>query len=503
MTARSDSTARAKVGRPAAVLIGFFLFAFLMLCNLGGERRGALYPDSAVTHGWPLEFLERRAAIADDEPMLSIWALTSDVDQFHLGWLLINVAACLAIAVGSGLLYLWWRRQRNHVWQLHIRDILSLVLVLAAVFAYGRHCVNRGTDQAELIARLKYGENHVKRGLLGPDWLREILGISKPWPSLDPVVQAEMFGGWFSDMPADSSDVMTILEVETLEALSIQHAIADELPARRIVFPNRLRELDLEIKGQVAPQHLDGIAELDQLRYLTLGVTVSDADIRWLDRLTRLRSLNLMHTGITDQSLHRIGSLLSLRELRLGRRPVMKTSEPWQLRQKDGKQEPTARLRRVGYWDLELGNVKIISGETDGSEITDQGLKQLEPLKSLEILELSRCAISDESLDSIASLQGLRELYLDGTPITNDGLSGLISLSELHTLGLAQTSITLDGLKSLTELPSLQLVSIDKEDETLLRKARTLVPSIEFRPVLSTKVVEFPKTRSLFDRKPE
>lgn len=58
--------------------------------------------------------------------------------------------------------------------------------------------------------------------------------------------------------------------------------------------------------------------------------------------------------------------------------------------------------------------------------ITDKGLSYIGSIKSLRILDLSKCPISDTGLKKLYSLPGLRALYLEGCKnITRDGIARL------------------------------------------------------------------------------
>ena len=73
----------------------------------------------------------------------------------------------------------------------------------------------------------------------------------------------------------------------------------------------------------------------------------------------------------------------------------------------------------------------------NGTQITNAGLAQIEPLKSLGYLGLAATAIDDDAWHTIARLQLLEVLDLDETRVTEAGLAVVEAMPRLHFLGLA------------------------------------------------------------------
>ena len=81
--------------------------------------------------------------------------------------------------------------------------------------------------------------------------------------------------------------------------------------------------------------------------------------------------------------------------------------------------------------------------------VTDEGLKCIEPLSNLRRLNLSGSGITDQGLTHLSDLVELRELSLKRTAISDDGLSHLSELANLEWLSLSNTSVTNDAINAL------------------------------------------------------
>lgn len=97
----------------------------------------------------------------------------------------------------------------------------------------------------------------------------------------------------------------------------------------------------------------------------------------------------------------------------------------------------------------------------DGSDVTGDGLRQLQVCGSLKTLSISRCPqMVDSELTKLSVLPRLTLLILSGSPVTDDGLEKLVkSAPRLRQLLLdGCTEITDEGLAHLTNIKSLRSV---------------------------------------------
>ena len=96
----------------------------------------------------------------------------------------------------------------------------------------------------------------------------------------------------------------------------------------------------------------------------------------------------------------------------------------------------------------------------NGLPITDQGLAVIEDLPNLGGLYLSRTKVKGAGLSRFKSLPKLAVLYLDRSAASDAAMSQLAGASNLQLLSLNQVSLTADGLKPLKALPRLHQLEI-------------------------------------------
>lgn len=109
-----------------------------------------------------------------------------------------------------------------------------------------------------------------------------------------------------------------------------------------------------------------------------------------------------------------------------------------------------------------------------GGEVGARGLRALQSLLDLRVLDLSRCEGSAACLQELGRLTSLEDLCLQDCRWVDDG--GLVFLSTLHeleALDLSGTDIGDDGIECLLDLPRLRHVDVSRcprvTNEGLLR----------------------------------
>jgi hypothetical protein len=100
-------------------------------------------------------------------------------------------------------------------------------------------------------------------------------------------------------------------------------------------------------------------------------------------------------------------------------------------------------------------------GEVTGVQLldtaaTDDDLRFLADVKTVERVLLSRTKVTDEGLRRLLICPRIRYVALDDTAITDAGIEILSDLKQLDCLSLSGTKITDAGLVHLTELPKLK-----------------------------------------------
>lgn len=232
-----------------------------------------------------------------------------------------------------------------------------------------------------------------------------------------------------------------------------------------------LAGLNLELCSRVTDAGLKHLQRIQPLRLLVLtGTSVTHAGLRHLGSNTNLLALDLeLCDGVTDEACEPLGAMTQLRSL------VLKKSGFERLRVSD---PGLKRLQNLS--DLEVLDLY-------GNSVTDAGLAYLQPLKKLRELNLSLLAITDAGLKHLKPLTKLEHLELlysegfAGPTLTNDMVDVLERLSNLTSLNLTGANLTDDGLERLrvlTKLTTLQLVRT-RVSEGGLREFRKAVPGCE------------------------
>jgi len=152
--------------------------------------------------------------------------------------------------------------------------------------------------------------------------------------------------------------------------------------------------------SEVINSSLARLTILTDLRILSVGGNLTDRDLAFLSKFTKLRGLELDGTQITDAGLVYLKKLESLTHLNLNKTNI---GDAGLIQLKKHKQ-----LRGL--------NLK-------GTGITNDGLVHLRGLKRLEALNLCNTRIADEGLIHLKELESLEWLYLLGTPITAEGVA--------------------------------------------------------------------------------
>jgi len=102
----------------------------------------------------------------------------------------------------------------------------------------------------------------------------------------------------------------------------------------------------------------------------------------------------------------------------------------------------------------------------DFSQITDAGLARMKGLTSLRWLSLTRTQVTDAGLAQLEGHKTLKGLVLDFTQVTDAGLERMKGLTSLRWLSLAHTKITDAGLASLKGLTGLEQIDISRTQVT-------------------------------------
>ncbi|HUW20719.1 MAG TPA: M56 family metallopeptidase [Sedimentisphaerales bacterium] len=247
--------------------------------------------------------------------------------------------------------------------------------------------------------------------------------------------------------------------------------------------------------GDAGLQHLE---KLPSLRYLMLwGDTFTDAGMAHLKNIPSLRTLHLGHLhqltdvallhlseipnlenlslhwadGITDEGVAQLKKMTSLRRLDIGRSQVTDAglahlaqikSLEYLILPHDGITDKgfvyLAELDKLKH--LNVARAHYVDPNMDKDFYTDEALRQLSKLQSLEELTIGSIGITDAGMDEIAKLSKLRTLWLFGCPISDKGLSKLTALKSLQSLDFSSSETSISGLGQLNVMPNITNLNV-------------------------------------------
>jgi hypothetical protein len=429
-----------------------------------------------IEHGWPWSWLVRDETHDHIDPATNerrftkIWSFSEDFHSFS-GWALFGniLAACLVLAVVT-VSFEYWRRQRYHIWQLRVTDLLALTAVVAAGVAYGMHfkrefdrevaaCIKVGIPIDETGRRYTVmcgtGIPLHERSRGGPSWLRELWGEEfPPWFDRLVFVQTLENGEWLRDLRG--------LEVLHLSVLNLEETIdldvLSELPRLRAVsiecafIQPAETDAEQERMGRALEAWIAALNACPRLEWLGIEAYCGDEWMTALCLLPRLRGVILRHSLVTDEGLRHLVRLPRVEHLDLGRTMIS-----------DEGMQHVAKVKR-------LKSLAI-----DATRITADGLAQLAELTELKVLSFRDAAVDAAALEKIATIESLEEVDLEFCTIRPTNFECLASLSRLRELHLPSSADRPSVVRLCKAMPNLEVTfEEDNSDElrALLEKAR-------------------------------
>ncbi len=281
----------------------------------------------------------------------------------------------------------------------------------------------------------------------------------------------------------DDELLVHVAKLRNLQTVQIEEcdSLTDNALAR-LETMRGLKELWIDSSGVEGPG-LVHLARLERLEFLELHCEGMDGDaLRHLSRLHSLEILVLDSVKLEPDSLEPLSYLLRLKDLSLTAptdsilRPLREMRSIESLHIRDGAMTATG-LEPIRGWDrlqhlflrnlAHLGQgpydfldalVSLRSLDLDYSVVSENLVKRIALLPSLENLVLFRTNVGDAGMEQLASCRALRRLDIGGTNVTDDGLlrlAGIKSLEEVHANG---TSVTAAGVARLQAiLPSVRV----------------------------------------------
>ncbi len=249
-----------------------------------------------------------------------------------------------------------------------------------------------------------------------------------------------------------SAGLKEVAELKHLEELTIigGRAIDDEILGSLSNLKS-LRSLKLE-HTEITGTGLGHLAALPQLENLALrGSALTDDGLTHLRDLTQIRSLNLSGDQLSDKAIEPLENLTALEQLSIARYvpPSGNVGHPQR-----------AQIARDGM-PFQRGLQQLRSLSLEGLDITDEALRSISQLKSLQKLKCSS-GFSDgpelQELDNLCRLPELRELAIYLNNIAPGGLAKLKGCRSLETLHVSCPSDThLLALSTLTQIKELNV----------------------------------------------
>lgn len=343
-----------------------------------------------MSYGWPLCW--HRYAF-------SFWVVGGGriIDwQWSAGRLAANIAAWLVLLALPALMCEWALRRYRPRLRWSLRTMLIAVGLLATLCAAIASAHRRADLHDSIIATIKARP-------FGRVWINDW------WPD------------WFELVEADRYCRHIIAAEFTSDDGTKDHSEEDKALFQRLAKLSHLQELSLDGVGSLDPGMAEAMAQMRQLRTLTIKCYSDDDDQQrareWLKlagRLSHIEHLRLEGTIPTD-SLAGLEGLNHLKSLAL---------------------DITSR------WEQLL----LVT--------------RLPVLPRLELLDLPAVKIGEQDLIHIGTLPCLKFLRLTDSVLNAATLSKLATCSSLEELEISTYHLSPEGLKSLVALPKLRVLHI-------------------------------------------
>ena len=229
-------------------------------------------------------------------------------------------------------------------------------------------------------------------------------------------------------------------------------------------------------------QYVQNLTRLEDIDF-PANISVTDADLAYLGRLTALTRLPLHDPRITDAGLASLKDMTKLKILRLALSQVsgagLKSLRAMtELKTLDLRGSRVDDLSAIGHLallnNLDLSQTPIddrglapISGliglddaKLVGTKITSMSYAYLKHLSKRNNLSLANTQVGDEGSAALGELKALTRLNLDATRITDVTLAHLAGLPKLQDLSLERTDITDRGLAKIAKCMTLKTLNI-------------------------------------------
>ena len=289
----------------------------------------------------------------------------------------------------------------------------------------------------------------------------------------DLVARAQGFENWvaLASFAASIPPGKTTIAAKGVGAYTVTESGSREVAARTrdwdelyaVMAERRLP--GLHANGQMTDGLLDRFSRLDHLTSLDFDSSrdLTDAGLRHLARLPRLRQLNLAGCGITDRGLEVLQHLAALESIVLSWTPITDAGA--------AHLAACERLREVDLTRTPSGDgaIQALAGKgslcdfRSGNEVTNSGLARLHELPVFRAWQGGEEELGLTRPDARPNFLQLRGSF------TDEGLARLVGLDGLYALDVAdgRLAITGAGLEPLVNLPHLAMLAFDATDDAM------------------------------------
>jgi internalin A len=289
---------------------------------------------------------------------------------------------------------------------------------------------------------------------LWPDWVRRTLG-----PDLIDTVTYVSLNG----QRCDDEVLRAASRFRWLEELIVEFTSVTDAGAENLRLLKNLRSLDLG-SNTITGRPLRHIGEMSEMRELKLKmrrslVPLRSDDMSFLKRLTKLDSLKLLDTGLTDTWLVYVEDVKSLRTLELDDMTIT-TESLHHLRGLTNLTALSLHWARVTSLEPLRALTKMTHLSLAYTPVADSALPFLQRLPLLSVLDLRRTNITDAGMVTLSGLSSLRELDLSQTKVTDAGLTHLAGSKSLRSVVVRETEVTDAGIAEFSKANALIAVTV-------------------------------------------
>lgn len=284
------------------------------------------------------------------------------------------------------------------------------------------------------------------------------------------------------EVSAAASDDLSFLDALNPDDLFKLHLSRSKVDDDELVHVGRLSglralELDQSRITDAGIAHLSGLKKLRRIgleafQVYREGFGVGDESLELLAQLPELESIDLRLTKITDQGLKHLAGRPTLKVLSIS---GTKTSDAGVAML---KQLPRLEYLRLGVYD-------------EGIPLTDEGLRHVGEMESLQDLDLSGTQITDTGLVHLRGLKQLKNLSLDETQVTPAGLAQLEPLQSLESLRAYLAShLDDESVKAVARMKSLRRLTTHLDISDAGVEALATLPHLESMSLSGQKITD-------------